>query len=65
VLEKQPADLTQLAAQRDTILFGLKQQKSQERAQLFREGVVQSLVKDKKVKVFQDNIRKFAATYRS
>ena len=64
VLEKEPADLTQLAAQRDTLLFSLKQQKSQERAQLFREGVVQALVKEKKVKVYQDNIRKLAAGFR-
>ena len=65
VVEKEPADLAQMAAQRDTVLFTLKQQKSQERAQLFREGVVQALVKDKKVKVYQDNIKKLAAGYRS
>ena len=65
VVEKQPADLVQLAAQRADMLMQIKSRRSRERAELFADGVVQSLIKQKKVKIFEDNVKKLAAAYRS
>jgi len=63
VMEKQPADLTQLAGQRELMLDALKRRKAGERGELFREGIVQELMKQKKVKIYQDNIKKMVAAY--
>jgi peptidyl-prolyl cis-trans isomerase D len=65
VVEKQPADLVQLAAQRADMLFQIKSRRSRERAELFADGVVQSLIKQKKVKIYEDNVKKLVAAYRS
>ena len=64
VLEKQPADLTALAAQREQMLLAIKSRRSRERQELFAEGIVQALIKQKKVKVYDDNIKRLAAGYR-
>ncbi len=63
VLEKQPADLTQLASQREQMQMMLKQRKARERETLFQEGIVQELIKQKKVKIFDDNVKKLVAAY--
>lgn len=65
VIEKQPADLVQLAGQRADMLFQIKSRRSRERAELFADGIVQSLIKQKKVKIYEDNVKKLAAAYRS
>ncbi len=65
VVEKQPADLVQLAVQRADMLFQIKSRRSRERAELFADGVVQSLIKQKKVKIYEDNVKKLVAAYRS
>lgn len=65
VVEKQASDLVQLATQRADMLFQIKSRRSRERAELFADGVVQSLIKQKKVKIYEDNVKKLVATYRS
>ncbi len=65
VLEKQPADLVQLATQRADMLMQIKSRRSRERAELFAEGLVQTLIKQKKVKIYEDSVKKLAAAYRS
>ncbi|MBL0155986.1 MAG: peptidylprolyl isomerase [Bryobacterales bacterium] len=65
VVEKQAADLVQLATQRAEMLFQIKSRRSRERAELFADGVVQSLIKQKKVKIYEDNVKKLVASYRS
>lgn len=63
VLEKQAADLTQLAASRAQMTEELKRSRAQQRVQLIRDGILKQLVKEKKVKIYSDNIKKFAARY--
>ena len=65
VIEKQPADLVQLAPQRAEMLLQIKSRRSRERAELFADGVVQSLIKQQKVKIYEDNVKKLVAAYRS
>lgn len=65
VIEKLPADLTQLASERETIVQSLKSQRSSQRRELLYEGIVSGLVKQKKVRVYEDNIKKLAAAYGS
>ena len=64
VIEKIPADLTQLAATRQTLMNSLKGRRAQERREMFSEGVVNQLVKEKKVKIYEENVRKLADGYR-
>jgi hypothetical protein len=65
VEEKVAADLTQLAAQREQLLNELKNRRARERRSIFVEGVLQKLIKDKKVKVYEDNITRLIGAYRS
>jgi peptidyl-prolyl cis-trans isomerase D len=57
-------DLTQLAAQRENLTLAIKSRRAQERRDLFREGLVNELIRQKKIKVYEDNIRRLAASYR-
>lgn len=64
VEEKIPADLTQLAAQRQSILQTIKQRRAQERRDIFADGIVDGLMKEKKVKIYEQNIQKLATSFR-
>jgi peptidyl-prolyl cis-trans isomerase D len=63
VLEKTPADLTQLAAQRSGLQQALKAERARERALLFKEGVVRTLMANKKLKIFEKNIKLLQTSY--
>jgi hypothetical protein len=65
VLGRTEADMTQLAAQRDQIVNSLKSQASRERRDLFTDGLVDALVKQKKIKIHDDNIKRLVSAYRS
>lgn len=65
IVEKVPADLTQLAATRDQLLQTLKQRRAQQRIELFRDGIVQELIRQKKVKIYEDNIKRLVSSYAS
>ena len=63
VLETLPADVAQLAAQRDTILQQLKQSRGRERGELFQESLVQQLTQAGKIKMYPDNVKRLLASY--
>lgn len=65
VLEKRPADMTQLASQRAAILEELKGQRARARSELFRAGIVEELTRKKKVKIYEDNVKRLVAAYSS
>lgn len=65
VIEKIPADLTQLAASRAELTTNIKSRRAQQRRELFTDGVVNKLIKDKKVKIYEENIQKLVESYRS
>ncbi|MBI4892194.1 MAG: peptidyl-prolyl cis-trans isomerase [Acidobacteria bacterium] len=65
IVEKVPADLTQLALAREELLKTLKQRRAQERVELFRDGIVQELIKKKKVKIYEDNVKRLVAASNS
>jgi peptidyl-prolyl cis-trans isomerase D len=63
IVEKQPADLTQLAVERDQLVQTLKGQRSNMRRELLYDGIVNALTKDKSLKIYEDNIKKLAGNY--
>jgi len=65
VLSRTEADMTQLASQRDQIINNLKNRAARERRDLFSDGLVNMLVKQKKIKIHDDNIKRLVAGYRS
>jgi peptidyl-prolyl cis-trans isomerase D len=65
VLEKRPADMTQFPAQRARILEELKQQRARDRSDLLRAGIVEELTRKKKIKIYEDNIKRLVAAYSS
>jgi peptidyl-prolyl cis-trans isomerase D len=64
ILEQLPADLGQLAAQRDAIVESLKSEKARERNELFEQSVRDRLISEGKVKIHQDVINRLVANYR-
>jgi peptidyl-prolyl cis-trans isomerase D len=65
VVEKIPADLSNLAVQRVAIRDQIKSQKGQARNALFEEGVRDALTAEGKIKVHQDVIDRLLASYHS
>jgi peptidyl-prolyl cis-trans isomerase D len=64
VAEKIPADPTKLLSDRDTLVMGLKRKKAGERKELFEDGVLNQLIKEGKVKINEDAIKRLATSYR-
>lgn len=65
VVSRIPADLGELAAQRDSIRQEIKQQRARERNALFEDGIRQQLEKEGKLKINQDVLKRLLAGYRS
>jgi peptidyl-prolyl cis-trans isomerase D len=65
VTSRTEADMTQLPAQREQIVSGLKSKAGRERRELFTDGLVASLVKQKKIKIYDDNIKRLVSAYKS
>ncbi len=63
VLEKITADPGALAAQRSTIMLGLKQQKAAERADLLADSVIAKLTQEGKLKRYDKAILALRASY--
>jgi hypothetical protein len=57
--------MSQLPGQHDQIVSFLKSQAARERRDLFSDGLVNMLVKQKKIKIHDDNIKRMVAGYRS
>lgn len=64
VKEKQPADMSKLAAERDSIVLALKRRKAAERKELFEDGLLTQLIKEGKVKKYPENINRVVQLYR-
>jgi len=64
-VDKQVADNSQLAAQRDAIVLDLKKTKANSRKELFEDGLLAQLIKEGKVKKYNDTITRILASYRS
>lgn len=58
VLDKKPADLTGLAARRESLSNSIKEQRARERQELFKEGILNELIRQKKVKIYDENVRR-------
>ncbi len=65
VVARTEADMSQLPAQREQIVGGLKTRAGRDRRELFMDGLVDSLVKQKKIKIHDDNIKRMVSAYRS
>ena len=65
VVEKIPADLSNLASQRAAIRDQIKSEKGRTRNQLFEEGLKDALIKEGKIKIHQDVIDRMLASYHS
>ncbi len=63
--EKVAADLTQMVAQRDQLLNELKNRRARDRRAIFTESILQSLIKNKKVKIYEDSINRLLGTFSS
>ena len=64
VLEKVPADMSQLPAQRAGLMAQLRAKKARERNELFAVGVRDQLTKEGKLKIHKKVIDQLAASYR-
>jgi peptidyl-prolyl cis-trans isomerase D len=64
VLEKVPADMSLLPAQRATLARELRGKKARERNELFAEGVREQLIKEGKLKIHKKVVDQLAASYR-
>lgn len=63
VISKTPADLSALPAQTASIREELKQQKAQQRAQLFESGLRQRLEREGKLKVHNEVLNRIVQSY--
>ncbi|HLK22957.1 MAG TPA: peptidylprolyl isomerase [Bryobacteraceae bacterium] len=65
IVDRTTPDMSKMGAERDTIVMQLKRKKSNERAELLRDSVVNYLSQKGKVKIHQDVLEKIQARYRS
>lgn len=63
VAAKIPADMSRLQEQRSSVLTELKGRKAQQREDLFTDSLRTRLIKDGKLKIHEDVIRRLAAAY--
>ena len=58
-----PADMAKLAEQRNTIRDDLKSQKARDRSGVFEAGLRDALIKEGKIKIHQDVVKRMIASY--
>jgi peptidyl-prolyl cis-trans isomerase D len=63
IVARTPADETQLVEQHEALADRLRSQRAQERVGLFEDGIMQRLVKEGKVKIHQDAIKRLVTNY--
>ncbi len=63
VTEKLTADNSQLAARRQELVDQLKSAKARERIELFQQNLRDRLVKEGKIKIYEDVIKRLAASF--
>ncbi|HYO80512.1 MAG TPA: peptidylprolyl isomerase [Bryobacteraceae bacterium] len=64
VVEKQNADPGKLASERESLMLAVKRQRAAERKELFEDGLVAQLVREGKVKKYQENIARLMQNFR-
>jgi hypothetical protein len=64
VISHSPADMSNLAAQRNALRNELKTRKARQRSALFEAGLRQTLIQDGKIKIHQDVINRLTASNR-
>jgi peptidyl-prolyl cis-trans isomerase D len=64
VISHLPADMSQFEAQRIGLRDELKSKKARERVDLFDAGLREQLIKEGKVKIYQDVVNRLVASYR-
>jgi peptidyl-prolyl cis-trans isomerase D len=65
IVERATPDMSKMGQERETIVMQLKRKKSNERAELLRDSVVNYLSQKGKVKIHQDVMERLQARYRS
>jgi peptidyl-prolyl cis-trans isomerase D len=65
IVDRQQADMSKLASERDNIVLTLKGKKTAERQALLRDSIVSMLIQQGKVKMHRDVINRLIARYRS
>ena len=65
IVERSTADLSKMGQERETIVTQLKRKKSNERAELLRDSVVNYLSQKGKVKIHQTVLEQLQARYRT
>lgn len=65
IVEKSSADLSRIDQERETIVLNLKRKKSNQRAELLRDSVLEYLAQKGKVKIHKDVMDRLIARYRS
>lgn len=63
VIEKIPADLTQLAIERDTIREQIQTQRARERRELLEDAIVTKLIEEGEVKINEGSIQRLVSIY--
>jgi peptidyl-prolyl cis-trans isomerase D len=64
ILDRKEANMAAFAAERDQLLFGIKQKKAKDRYDLLMDSILAKLTDEGKVKVHRDAIQKLVASYR-
>lgn len=65
IVDRVTPDMSKMGQERETIVMQLKRKKSNERAEMLRDSVVNYLSQKGKVKIHQDVLEKIQARYRS
>ena len=58
------ANMANFPAERDTMLFAIKQKKAKDQYDLMMDSVMAQLRADKKLVIHEDTLKKLAASYR-
>ncbi|MFB3828910.1 MAG: peptidylprolyl isomerase [Bryobacteraceae bacterium] len=64
VIERKEPDMAALAAQREALRDEVKARLARERNVLFEDGLRQTLIKEGKIKIYQDVVNRLQANYR-
>jgi hypothetical protein len=65
IIDKTPADMSKLAAERDALVNALKSKKAQERQALLRDSILTGLIQQGKVKIHKAVVDRLVARYRT
>jgi len=63
IVQHAPLDMSKLAEQRASLIDDIKNDRARDRNALFEAGVREALIKDKKIKIYQDVITKLVSDY--